>query len=51
MSGEAALSCFLAKATSEDKSQAMSSLRSEELPEPFNNRIQQWFIQQAAARL
>jgi len=51
MSGEAALSCFMPNATSEDKSRAMSSFRSELLPVPFNNRIQQWLIQQAAARL
>jgi RNA polymerase sigma factor (sigma-70 family) len=51
MAGEAALSGFLPDAPSDDKAQAMSSFRSEILPVPFNDRIQQWLMQQAVARL
>jgi hypothetical protein len=50
MSRETALSHFLSDAPSDDKAQAMRSFSSE-LPEPFNDRIQQWLMQQAAARL
>jgi RNA polymerase sigma factor (sigma-70 family) len=51
MSREAPLSGFLPNAPSDDKTQATSSFGSEMLPVPFNNRIQQWLMQQAAAHL